>query len=140
MLGLADVPRGPYEGIDRRRRSDGAADRCRRGGRCRPRLIGADAVADAGHDVLEASSADEALTILQGAEQVHILFSDIRMPGTMDGMQLARIVHDRWPAIRIVLTSGDTFLQDRDVPDHGRFLAKPYKVDALQRTIAELAS
>ena len=104
------------------------------------RLIGADAVADAGYEVLEASSADEALTILQGVEEVHILFSDIRMPGTMDGLQLARIVHDRWPSIRIVLTSGDTFLQDRDVPDNGRFLAKPYKVDALQRTITELAS
>lgn len=104
------------------------------------RLIGADAVEDAGYDVVEAASADEALTILQGAEEVHILFSDIRMPGTMDGLQLARIVHDRWPSIRIVLTSGDTFLQDRDVPDNGRFIAKPYKVDALQRTITEVAS
>ena len=99
------------------------------------RLVGADAVADAGYEVLEASSADEAIRILEAAGEVHILFTDIRMPGSMDGLELARLVHDRWPRIKILLTSGDTWPSRQSIPNDSRFLVKPYRLDALQREL-----
>lgn len=102
------------------------------------RFINAEVVADAGYEVLEAANADEALAILERADDIQLLFSDIRMPGSMDGVELAQLVHERWPNIRILLTSADTRLRDADVPDDGRFLPKPYKVDALLQKLAEL--
>lgn len=59
------------------------------------RLIGADMLSDAGYEVLEADNADEALKILASVDQVHMLFTDIRMPGSMDGLELAMTVHER---------------------------------------------
>jgi len=89
------------------------------------RMIGADMIAAAGFRVIEAASADEALIILEGAE-VELMFSDVDMPGSMDGLALAEIVHARWPNVRLLLTSGHHLLADADIPDDGRFLAKPY--------------
>jgi DNA-binding NtrC family response regulator len=94
------------------------------------RMVGADLIADAGFHVLEAASADEALAILEGA-QVELLFSDIDMPGSMDGLALAEVVHKRWPCVKLLLTSGHHKLPDSEVPDHGHFVAKPYDHDRL---------
>ncbi|KTT74618.1 response regulator [Sphingomonas endophytica] len=102
------------------------------------RMIGADALAEAGYSVLEASSADEALNILETAGEVQVLFTDIRMPGSMDGLQLAEVVHERWPRIRILLTSGDIRPSRDAIPDDGRFLAKPYRFDSLSRELNSL--
>ena len=102
------------------------------------RMIGADALADAGYEVIEAGSADEALTILETASEVQVLFTDIRMPGTMDGLQLATLVHRRWPDMKILITSGDTWPPKSLIPDDGRFIAKPYKVEALQNEVDHL--
>lgn len=102
------------------------------------RFVGCEAVTEAGHDVLEAANADEALAILEAADDVELLFSDIRMPGSMDGLDLARLVHERWPRIKILLTSGHARLRDRDLPDDGRFLPKPYQIDTLRQTLDEL--
>jgi two-component system, response regulator PdtaR len=102
------------------------------------RLVGVDAAADAGYEVLEAGSADEALRIIEDAGDIQILFSDIRMPGSMNGLELAQLVHDRWPDIKILLTSGDTWPPKDAIPDEGRFLAKPYKLERLQRELDEL--
>jgi DNA-binding NtrC family response regulator len=96
------------------------------------RMIGSDALADAGHEVLEAGSADEALGILASAPDVEVLFTDVRMPGSMNGIELARLVHERWPAMKILITSGDTYLRKSEIPDDGRFIGKPYKIEALQ--------
>lgn len=70
------------------------------------RMVGAEILEDAGFDVLEAADADEALRILQAHDDVLLLFSDVDMPGSMDGLDLARVVHERWPDIRLLLTSG----------------------------------
>ena len=102
------------------------------------RLIGADALADAGYEVIEAASADEALRVLEDADEVHLLFTDIRMPGRMDGLQLADEVHRRWPNIKILVTSGDTWPSKDRIPDDGHFLSKPYRLDALQDEVASL--
>lgn len=99
------------------------------------RIIGSDALADAGYDVLEAESADEAIRLMEVAGEVHVLFTDIRMPGSMDGLQLAALVHQRWPQVKILVTSGDTWPPRNRIPDHGRFLAKPYRLDALRHEV-----
>jgi DNA-binding NtrC family response regulator len=102
------------------------------------RLIGADALADAGYEVIEAASADEALALLEAVEEVQILFTDIRMPGSMNGLELAEMVHARWPHMKILITSGDTWPPKGAIPDDGRFLAKPYKIASLQREVDDL--
>ncbi|ODP37527.1 hypothetical protein BFL28_17510 [Sphingomonas turrisvirgatae] len=102
------------------------------------RLIGSDTLTDAGYDVVEAGSADEALRILERHGDVEVLFTDIRMPGTMDGLELARVVHERWPAMKILITSGDTFPPRSAIADDGRFLPKPYSTEVLRREIDTL--
>ncbi len=102
------------------------------------RMIGADALEEAGYAVLEAGSADEALQVLEKADHVEVLFTDIRMPGSMDGLRLAEVVHERWPNIRILVTSGDVRPSPDDIPDDGRFLAKPYRFQSLSRELDTL--
>jgi two-component system, response regulator PdtaR len=102
------------------------------------RIIGSDALADAGYDVIEAASADEALAVLEAEDAVEVLFTDIRMPGSIDGLQLASLVHERWPAVKILITSGDTWPPKSLIPDDGRFIAKPYRLDALQHEVDNL--
>ena len=57
---------------------------------------------------------------------IRVVFSDIHMPGSMDGLRLARAVRDRWPPIEIILTSGREVVMEEDLPDRGRFFKKPY--------------
>lgn len=95
------------------------------------RMHGADMLEDAGYEVLEAADADEALEILSKHKAVHLLFSDVDMPGTMDGLDLARQVHDRWPQIRLLLTSGHHRLENSQIPDDGQFVRKPWTKDIL---------
>ncbi|MGO4170102.1 response regulator [Novosphingobium sp. YAF33] len=102
------------------------------------RVIGTDALEEAGYDVLEAGSADEALEILEAYSEVLVLFTDIRMPGSLNGLELARIVHERWPKMKLLLTSGDTWPSENEIPDDGRFLPKPYSVETLRREIDEM--
>jgi two-component system, response regulator PdtaR len=79
----------------------------------------------AGFDTIEASNADEAIAVLRKRD-VDLIFTDIRMPGSMDGLKLARYVRDRWPPIKIMVTSGHHLIQNGDLPDGGIFLPKPY--------------
>ncbi len=102
------------------------------------RLIGSDTLVDAGYEVVEAETADEALRILDQHGDIEVLFTDIRMPGSMNGLELARVVHERWPAVKILITSGDTFPRDSEIADHGRFLAKPYRTEVLRREVDKL--
>jgi len=95
------------------------------------RLIGTLILADAGYNVLEACNADEALRMLEEHAGVNIVFTDIEMPGTLDGLGLARCIHARWPSIGVIVTSG------RCMPVLGQteagdvFVAKPYGLSSL---------
>jgi DNA-binding NtrC family response regulator len=102
------------------------------------RMISAEMLQDAGFKVIEAESADEALEILERAEGVQVLFTDIRMPGSMDGLELAALVHKRWPNIKLLLTSGHRSLAHGEVPDDGRFVPKPYSLNAVVNEIREM--
>ncbi len=99
------------------------------------RMRAVDIVEDAGFTAIEAVNADEALEILEQRSDISLLFSDIQMPGTMDGLKLAYAVHARWPSIKIVLVSGQLKLTDADRPDNSRFFEKPLVVKEM---IAEL--
>ena len=98
------------------------------------RLQAAQIVSKAEFDVVEASSADEAISILEARSDITILFTDIQMPGSMDGLKLAAAVKGRWPPIKIVATSGLVNVRPEDLPEGGRFISKPY--DSIQLTAA----
>src|ERR1700750_1503450 len=83
----------------------------------------AQVIEDAEFDVIEASNADEAIFILEARSDITVLFTDIQMPGSMDGLKLAAAVKGRWPPIKIVATSGFVNVRPEDLPEGGRFLA-----------------
>lgn len=89
-----------------------------------------------GYEVVEAENAAQALQILETRSGVGVLFTDVNMPGPMDGLALAELVHARWPEVRLVVTSGRG-LAGR-LPDDSRFLTKPYSVDDLADTIGRI--
>jgi len=83
-----------------------------------------DFLEQAGYRVLEAANADEAMVLLKGNE-VHTLFTDIDMPGTMDGLGLIKTVRSRWPSTKLIVTSGLIKLSHQDLETGVHFLAKP---------------
>jgi two-component system, response regulator PdtaR len=90
------------------------------------RLCAVETVEAAGFTVLEAANADEAIRILENRGDIRVVFTDIHMPGSMDGLKLAHAVRNRWPPIKIMVTSGHERIAERDLPAGGRFFAKPY--------------
>lgn len=102
------------------------------------RMHGVAMLEDAGFLVIEAADADEALAILNRPESVHLLFSDIDMPGSMDGLDLARLVHERWPHIRLLLTSGFYQIDVANLPDAGVFVRKPWEKNGMVDRVREL--
>lgn len=70
------------------------------------RMNTADILSDLGYAVIEAANADQALEILAKRADIAIVFTDINMPGSMDGLKLAKAVHDRWPPVKLIITSG----------------------------------
>jgi CheY-like chemotaxis protein len=92
----------------------------------------------AGFDVLEAGDADEAIAILSARNDIRLIFTDIHMPGSMDGLKLAHFVRDRWPPVKVVATSGRARISASDLPEGGRFLPKPYSAAELTATLHEL--
>lgn len=102
------------------------------------RLDAVDMVEEAGFRAYEAANSREAIEQLEAHPEIAILFTDVDMPGHMNGLHLAYYVHDRWPPVRIVVTSGHHRLQDCDLPDDGRFFAKPYPHAQVTRTLQTL--
>lgn len=100
------------------------------------RMMAVDMLEDAGYDVREAATADEALELLEAGDDVDLLFTDIKMPGSIDGLGLARIVGERWPDIRILITSGHIMLPETERPVRAGFLSKPYRGHILASQIA----
>jgi DNA-binding NtrC family response regulator len=99
------------------------------------RLNAADMVEEAGWKAIEAANSSEALELLDADIPVDVLFTDINMPGEMDGLELAACVHQRRPHVHLVVTSGKRALADCVLPDNGTFLPKPYGFYDLVRVI-----
>ncbi len=92
----------------------------------------------AGFDVVEAGTGIEAISVLEKRSDIRTVFTDVEMPGSINGLQLAHLVRTRWPSIRIMATSGQVRLRDDDLPEGARFLHKPYAVADLTDTLREL--
>jgi two-component system, response regulator PdtaR len=94
------------------------------------RVIAVEALLDAGFVVLEAAHADDALALLQSrATDIHALFTDVQMPGDMDGVMLAHETSRCWPWIGLLITSGDAHLVQTALPAGSHSLPKPYEMD-----------
>jgi DNA-binding NtrC family response regulator len=98
----------------------------------------AEHLSDAGFDVLEAGNADEAIRIIENTQDIRLVFTDIDMPGSLDGLKLAAAVADRWPPIRIIITSGHRLVEITDLPDGSVFFSKPYLPQHIEGAIVEL--
>jgi DNA-binding NtrC family response regulator len=88
-----------------------------------------DELEEAGYGVLLAGNADAAIKILEGRQDIHLVFTDIDMPGSMDGLKLAACVRDRWPPVHIIITTGKG--RPPTIPANALFIPKPYALRAL---------
>ena len=93
---------------------------------------------DRGFAVLEAGSSREAIQRLLHHPEIQILFTEIDMPGDMDGLMLAAAVRDRWPPIKIIVTSSRHFVKVDDIAAEIRFLPKPHRPDVVAAAMREL--
>jgi two-component system, response regulator PdtaR len=104
------------------------------------RMDSAEVIKNAGFEVIQAGNADEAIAILTARPDIHVVFTDIQMPGSMDGLKLARFVRDRWPPIKIIATSGHVPVKDDDLPAGSVFLPKPYRGAEVVATLRAMTS
>jgi CheY-like chemotaxis protein len=94
-------------------------------------------IEDAGFAVVEASHADEAIGILQNRADIRAVFTDIKMPGSMDGWKLARAIRGRWPPIHLILASA-LVPELSELPANGLFIRKPYTAEQVTAALYEL--
>jgi CheY-like chemotaxis protein len=99
------------------------------------RMMAVDALEDAGYTTIEAQDADQALILLEVRDDIDLVFTDIKMPGAVDGLGLAMRVRERWPDLPVILTSGHLYREDTMLPASVPFLQKPYRAATL---IAEM--
>jgi len=102
------------------------------------RMDAAEVIQSAGFDVLEARSADEAISILEQRNDIRLIVAAINMPGSMDGVKLAHFVKNRWPPIKIIATSGHAKIDANELPEGSLFVPKPYAGAEVADTIHEL--
>lgn len=103
------------------------------------RMMAIELVEEAGFDPVEARDADEAIAILEARTDIVIVFTDIDMPGSMNGLKLAAAIRDRWPPIEIIITSGRFRLDDSSIPARTVFFPKPYSHGEVIATIKRMS-
>jgi two-component system, response regulator PdtaR len=86
----------------------------------------ADELREAGFNVLEAQNAEEALRLLEENDDIRLIFTDIDMPGSMDGLRFSAVVRERWPPVCIIVTSGKRVPDADALPSGSEFVPKPY--------------
>jgi CheY-like chemotaxis protein len=95
------------------------------------RMLAVDIADEAGFGTIEAQNADEAVAILEARSDIALVLTDVDMPGSMDGLELAHAVRHRWPPIRIIVVSGQMQLSQADLPSDSLFFGKPYHTETL---------
>jgi CheY-like chemotaxis protein len=103
-------------------------------------MMAVEVVEDAGFQAIEASNADQAVALLESNPDITILWTDIDMPGSMDGLKLAVLVRDRWPPIEILIVSGKQRPATEDLPERGVFIPKPYDSRKVAQTLLRMAA
>jgi CheY-like chemotaxis protein len=104
------------------------------------RMLAVDMVEDAGYAALEAAHALDAIAILETRLDIRLVFSDVDMPGGMDGVRLAAMIRDRWPPIHIILTSGFFIPTQTDLPADTLFFRKPYRAEEVIAAMRRFAN
>jgi two-component system, response regulator PdtaR len=102
------------------------------------RMSAVDLVLDAGYEALEAGDADEAIRILESRDDIDLVFTDVQMPGTMDGIKLSHYIRDRWPPVRLIVASGAAILEESLLPTGSRYFPKPYDSSTISEAMARL--
>lgn len=102
------------------------------------RMTSADVIRDLGFEVLEAVDADHAVSLLESIQGITVVFTDIQMPGSMDGLLLAGVIRDRWPPIGLLVTSGNARPVSSVMPTGARFISKPYSPFELKEQLHSL--
>jgi CheY-like chemotaxis protein len=97
-----------------------------------------DLVLAAGFEALEAGDADEAIGILEARPDIHLVFTDVSMPGSMDGIKLAHYIRDRWPPVKLIVASGNTIVEESHLPAGASFFSKPYDEGAIVEAMTRL--
>ena len=104
------------------------------------RIDSVDMIRDFGFEVIEATDADEAIALLESIAGIKVVFTDIQMPGSMDGLKLAAAVRDRWPPVALLITSGKVRPPTDDMPTGARFIPKPYSPWQLEEQLHTLTA
>ena len=94
----------------------------------------------AGFAVYEADNAAEAIRLLELHDEIRLIFTDINMPGSMDGLALAHYVRGRWPPLKIIVTSGYRKVRGNDLPVGALFIGKPYHPERIAHKMKELVA
>ena len=95
-------------------------------------------IEESGFEAIAAGNADEAIHSLESRGDISAVFTDVQMPGPMDGLKLAKVIRDRWPPVALLVTSGKTRTIDSDLPNGARFLPKPYFPLQIEMTLREM--
>ena len=103
------------------------------------RIAAVYAMESAGFITYEAADADEAIRILEQHSDIRFVFTDINMPGSMDGIRLAHCVRDRWPPVQFIVTSGQIKFDDAELPHGSVFVSKPYSSEEIVRKIVTMS-
>ena len=106
----------------------------------RQRMSLADAVEGIGYAIVEATDADQAIAILKVQPDIHIVIADIHMPGSMDGLQLAATVRERWPSVGVIVISGSEPPKPDAFPARTVFLRKPVRQRQVRMAVERLAT
>jgi two-component system, response regulator PdtaR len=102
------------------------------------RMGAVDLIENAGFEVYEAGSADAAIALLELHKEIRLIFTDVDMPGSMDGLKLAHYVRGRWPPVKIIVTSGHIKVTEESLPAGAIFLPKPYDPTEIAHKVREL--
>ncbi len=102
------------------------------------RMSACDMVEDAGYTAIEAADADEAIALLESRDDIAVVFTDIEMPGSINGAALANQVHHRWPPIRVIVTSGNAVADELSLPPSATFIPKPYRGSQISAMMARI--
>ncbi len=95
-------------------------------------------VEESGFEAVATRNADEAIETLETRSDIQAVFTDVQMPGQMDGLKLAKVIKDRWPPVALLVTSGKRTVIESELPPGGRFLPKPSLPSHIETVLREL--
>jgi CheY-like chemotaxis protein len=94
----------------------------------------------AGFEALAARDAEEAISILERRPDIHLVFTDVEMPGTMDGIKLSHYIRDRWPPVKLIVASGKAIIEESHLPEGTKLFRKPYSDNTIVEAMISMLS